>query len=353
MDRADAHSFIGIMVPRQQASDLGRLQTTLRSTDGRFDPIPRRWLNLTLDDLGTVDPAALEAAALACARVVEAHPPFALRTGALRRLGSVVALMVDDPDGRLTRLRAALHEQLRAYGFTLDPRPFSPHIALGRGAPTLDITAPTMSFKIHTVRMLTHVPPDVPGLPWDVRWRGDLTPIDTAAPAVVSPADRDAEIRAELEARVLARAAERAALRERQARAKPEPSRPRRVRPDRAQPDRAFDEPPQDRLERDRSQQDGSPQDRAERDRSQRDRSQQDRSQRDRSQQDRSSQSRGRGDRPQTERPRRDRADRPLTRTPDGPPDERADANAPRPKRRRRRRRPGGRSTPQPPKESS
>lgn len=249
MDRADAQSFIGIMVPRQQASDLGRLQSALRSNDGRFEPIPQRWLNLTLDHLGPVDPAALEAAALACTRMAATHPPFTLRSGGLRQLGSVVGLMIDDPQGRLAQLRAALHAQLEAYGFELDPRPFMPHIALGRGAPALNVTAPTLAFKINTVRMLTHVPQGVPGLAWRVRWAGDLATQPQAPAEVVDPQARDAEIRAALEARVAARAVERAALRERQARApkpkpRPEPEaspQRRRSRGERSERDRDRD----------------------------------------------------------------------------------------------------------------
>ena len=321
MDRADTQSFIGIMVPRQQASDLGRLQSSLRSGDARFEPIPQRWLNLTLDHLGPVDPAALEAAALACARMVNTHPPFTLRTSGLRQLGSIVALMIDDPDGRLTQLRTALHDQLDAYGFTLDARPFMPHIALGRGTPALDITAPTLAFKINTVRMLTHVPAGVPGLPWQVRWKGDLGSAPQVAVEAVPSAQRDAEIRAELEARVTERAAERAALRERQARApKPAPKPAPRPEP---KPRRERSEQPERERSRSRS---GN----------------------------RSGGNRSGGNRSSNRGPRgRPAIDPQADRPANAPPGDHTDANAPRPKRRRRRRRPGGRSTQQTPKESS
>ncbi|MGK0360547.1 MAG: 2'-5' RNA ligase [Bradymonadia bacterium] len=357
MDRADTQSFIGIMVPRQQASDLGRLQSSLRLGSSRFEPIPQRWLNLTLDDLGTVDPAALEAAALACSRLVDRHQPFTLRTGGLRQLGAIVALMIDDPQDRLMQLRAALHEQLDAYGFTLDPRPFLPHIALGRGAPALNITAPTLAFKINTIRMLTHVPTEVAGLPWQVRWRGDLSPAPQVSVESVPSEERDAEIRAELETRITARAAERVALRERQARApKPEPTRtPRSDRSER--PERP------ERPDRDRGASGQSGQRPAKGPSGQRP-AKGPSGQRpakgssgQRPAKGPSGQRPAKG--PSGQRPAKGSSGQRPAKAPSGerpaqsPPGDHADADTPRPKRRRRRRRSGGRPSQSTPKESS
>jgi 2'-5' RNA ligase len=230
-ERPGQHAFLGVLAARAVTTELARLQSDLRGIAPGFKAIPKRWLHLTLDDLGPTDPAALEAAALAGERVLKGHAPCTLRSRGWVQYGSILALAFDDPKDRLGALRAALHAGLSNYGFAVDGRRFVPHIALGRtsteGVDLAALPAPTLSLRVERLALVQHAAPDAWGPAWQIVWSGGLSAESTASESAADDATRTDAIRAELRQRVEARAAERAALRARQARqprTRPEPS---------------------------------------------------------------------------------------------------------------------------------
>lgn len=227
--RPARHAFVGVLAPRGLANDLARLQSDLRGVAPGFTAIPRRWLHLTLDDLGPTDPAAIEAVTLAVQRAVQAHGRCTLRSRGWVQAGSILALQFDDPKDRLGALRATVHEGLRAYGFAVDARRFRPHIALGRtsteGVDLAALPAPGLSLTVDRVDVVQHS-----AEAWGPAWQIVRTvALDAASPAA-EPVDEAVQIdaiRTALRARVTERVAEREALRARQARQarnRPEPS---------------------------------------------------------------------------------------------------------------------------------
>lgn len=231
--RPARHAFVGVLTPRGLANDLARLQSDLRGVAPGFTAIPRRWLHLTLDDLGPTDPAAIEAVTLAVQRAVQAHGRCTLRSRGWVQAGSILALQFDDPKDRLGALRAAVHEGLRAYGFAVDARRFHPHIALGRtsteGVDLAALPAPGLSLTVDRVAVVQHSA-EAWGPAWQIVRTVALDAASSGAEPVGEAVDEAVQIdaiRTALRARVTERVAEREALRARQARqarSRPEPS---------------------------------------------------------------------------------------------------------------------------------
>lgn len=213
--REDVWSFLGIEAGRAVVDEAVRQQAVLAALGA--DCVPRPYLHLTLDDLGEVPAEALEAAALACDRVLDRCPPFTVRVAGICAFPSpaaprIVGLNVVDHRDRLAQLRATLHEALKAYGFALDPRRFWPHIALGRlpeGAPPLDgsrFVVNEVSLKVREVLVISRRTAGGLGPAWQVRHH---LPLRAQAVRPESTSDPDAEraaIAAELAERLAARA---------------------------------------------------------------------------------------------------------------------------------------------------
>lgn len=224
------HGFLGVFPNRQVVAEIARVQGILRETQG-FEAIPRRLVHLTLDDLGPIQPEALEAAALACERALSTFAPLTVRSREIVQLGPIVALTFDDPKDRLRDLRAALHAGLAGYGFALDKRAFVPHVTLGRGPlPAVLPPAPSLSLRVEHVSLMRQAPEDDLGPPWLLAWEGEVGRARPRAPGLDDPAERDAQIRALLEARLASRAERRAAVELAQASATPQNPRSRRGR---------------------------------------------------------------------------------------------------------------------------
>ena len=101
-----------------------------RETGGR--PMPADKIHLTLAFLGEVPEVRIPEAEGAAE--ASGGPPFTLvldRLGAFRRAGIAWA-GASQPDPALLRLQGTLAAHLGARGFTLEPRPFSPHVTLAR-----------------------------------------------------------------------------------------------------------------------------------------------------------------------------------------------------------------------------
>ncbi len=134
------HGFFAVQLTRPIREALAKVQRGIEGEGNRC--VPRRHLQITLDDLGEVPEPALEAARLAAERVIARHQPFAVTIKGVEawppEAPRMVRALVDDPDGELAALRADLHEALASYGFPVTAGRWRPHVLLARveSAPT-------------------------------------------------------------------------------------------------------------------------------------------------------------------------------------------------------------------------
>jgi 2'-5' RNA ligase len=125
--------FFAIWPDALARSALGALAADLEArAGGRAVPVEK--IHLTLAFLGEVSPDRADDLVKAADKVREA--PFDLvldRIGAFRR-ARVTWVGSGDPAPPLVSVEATLREALRARGFELEERPFTPHVTLVRKA---------------------------------------------------------------------------------------------------------------------------------------------------------------------------------------------------------------------------
>lgn len=129
--------FIAVPLPQDVIALVDRTIATLSR-----EPWPVKWsdprnAHITLHFLGDVDPAEAEVLRLALRGPVAASEAFDLRTADLGAFPSirkprVLWLGLWGPVHRLETLHGAIGGVLERLGFTVEDRPFSPHITLGR-----------------------------------------------------------------------------------------------------------------------------------------------------------------------------------------------------------------------------
>lgn len=129
--------FVAVPLPGPVVRLLGDLIADLRQEDW-----PVRWsspdtAHITLQFIGEVPAERAELLRLALPPTVAAHPVFNLRTADLGvfpnlRRPRVLWLGLHGPTHRLVTLQTAVTELLKELEFPLDPKPFHPHITLGR-----------------------------------------------------------------------------------------------------------------------------------------------------------------------------------------------------------------------------
>ncbi len=132
-------TFVALPLPQPMIQALADVQGQLK----RLCP-PRsvRWvtpdnIHLTLAFLGEILPSRVPAVQAALSSVSRNLAPFPFTVGGLGAFPSarrprVVWVGLGDPDGRLELVYQAVNEALRSVGFTLEQRPFKPHLTLGR-----------------------------------------------------------------------------------------------------------------------------------------------------------------------------------------------------------------------------
>lgn len=130
--------FYAIPLPDAVRTALVHTQRELAQSGADVRWVREEALHLTLLFLGDVDDGQDGAWADALLRAAEGLEPPRLAVAGLGYFGPPRAPRVvwagvreEDGDG-LARLAARLAEEARAKGMAIDPRPFSPHITLGR-----------------------------------------------------------------------------------------------------------------------------------------------------------------------------------------------------------------------------
>ncbi|GCF08619.1 RNA 2',3'-cyclic phosphodiesterase [Dictyobacter arantiisoli] len=110
-------------------------------------------IHLTLAFLGELDDEQLAAAAAATQEAAQQATSFTYRLTGLGIFGSprqprVLWMGLQEPTGSLTRLHASLSHSLIQRGFSVDSRPFSPHLTLARGKAPLNPEAQSALQKL-------------------------------------------------------------------------------------------------------------------------------------------------------------------------------------------------------------
>jgi 2'-5' RNA ligase len=132
-------SFIAIELSNEARAALADLQSRLK----KVTPAQVvRWtapesIHLTLHFLGDIAPETVPQITSLMEQTAAAHPPFTLTLGDLgcfpnTRRPRIVWAGVFGQTDILVQLHGELGEKLKTLGFTLDARPYSPHLTLGR-----------------------------------------------------------------------------------------------------------------------------------------------------------------------------------------------------------------------------
>lgn len=135
--------FTSVNFDEETKRRLLAVQDRIRKEAGRGKFPPRENFHLTLVFLGETSeerlPEIKDAIVQAASSGEKPRPAFELsfsRAGFFKRGAKELWRLdsADDPDGteRLAELQRALASELLTRGFIIDPRPFTPHITLGR-----------------------------------------------------------------------------------------------------------------------------------------------------------------------------------------------------------------------------
>ena len=131
-------AFIAIELPaevkRQIAGHIEQLKGIVPEGVRWGDP---RITHLTLVFLGNVPDVSIPLFVRLTDSVTSASPPFSLRTGSLgafpnRRRPRVLWLGLEGDIQPLYEIHGRLQDELEAKGFSIEKRPFKPHVTLGR-----------------------------------------------------------------------------------------------------------------------------------------------------------------------------------------------------------------------------
>ena len=126
-----ARLFFAIWPGAAAARELARVAESLAGLVGGR-PIPAEKIHMTLAFLGSLDEGGAGRAAIAAARVRPDEIRMAIdQVGSFRR-ARVGWAAPSQPDERLGRLQERLAAELRAAGFALEERAFTPHATLVR-----------------------------------------------------------------------------------------------------------------------------------------------------------------------------------------------------------------------------
>jgi 2'-5' RNA ligase len=135
---ADRHrTFIAVPLSPDVRDAAARARTPLAAYADRFRWVSPSHLHLTLQFLGDITTAEVAEAVEAARAAAGATAPFAITFAGLGAFPSVAAprvvwVGVTRGTERLAALADSLARALRGRRFSLDPRPFAPHLTLAR-----------------------------------------------------------------------------------------------------------------------------------------------------------------------------------------------------------------------------
>ena len=130
-------SFIAIEVPQPLQARMGELQRELKRVEADVKWV-RPWsIHFTLKFLGTVPEEVLEKVSLAISPVISSWEPFDLRIHGLgcfpsSRNPRILWLGIDRGTEQISPLQEVIEKKAVEVSFLPEPRPFTPHLTIGR-----------------------------------------------------------------------------------------------------------------------------------------------------------------------------------------------------------------------------
>lgn len=125
--------FIAITFPKEVKNHIQKLMAVLEQYADRGRFVQADNLHLTLEFLGEIETDRVDAIKRALDEVD--HPAFTMELGDLgyfeKKPGRIYWIGVGKNED-LTTLQNMIHRLLVEEGFDLDPRPYTPHITIGR-----------------------------------------------------------------------------------------------------------------------------------------------------------------------------------------------------------------------------
>jgi 2'-5' RNA ligase len=130
-------TFIAVPLAADVRDAAARARAHLAAYADRLRWVPPQHLHLTLQFLGDISPTGVVEAAAAAGAAAGADTPFSITLAGLGAFPSaaaarVVWVGVARGADRLTALAGSLAATLRDRSFSLDARPFAPHLTLAR-----------------------------------------------------------------------------------------------------------------------------------------------------------------------------------------------------------------------------
>jgi 2'-5' RNA ligase len=130
-------SFLAVEIPDGIRSRLGEIQDDLGTSGADVKWVRPAAIHLTLKFLGEILPEKVSLILDTVEEVVRGHREFTLQVrgmGCFPKLSHprVVWVGLTGDEGRLTGIQHALEEGMQRLGFPREPRPFRPHLTLGR-----------------------------------------------------------------------------------------------------------------------------------------------------------------------------------------------------------------------------
>jgi 2'-5' RNA ligase len=132
--------FVALVPPAEALAELADAVAALPETPRLRWTRPEQW-HVTLAFLAEVDDRTREALVPRLERVARRHPaPTLALAGGGRFGGQVLWTRVDGDSAALRRLADSVRAAARRCGLPTDPRPYRPHLTLGRaGRPAPDL----------------------------------------------------------------------------------------------------------------------------------------------------------------------------------------------------------------------
>ena len=137
MDTERIRTFIAVELPDTIKTQVEQLEVRLIKARADIKWVKPQNIHITLKFLGEITTERVEAACTGVRKALQTIGPFQLslsRVGAFPNLDRARVLWVDVEKGRdeLINLQHQIEDILFTRNFVREPRPFSPHLAIGR-----------------------------------------------------------------------------------------------------------------------------------------------------------------------------------------------------------------------------
>jgi RNA 2',3'-cyclic 3'-phosphodiesterase len=130
-------TFICIELPEEIQDRIDALQDRLKQVEASVSWVRSGNIHLTLKFLGDVPPSKIAGICSAVENAIQGEEVFPVEVGGTgcfpsARSPRVLWVGVGSPTEALKHLQTSIEKGLEAIGFAREPRPFSPHLTLGR-----------------------------------------------------------------------------------------------------------------------------------------------------------------------------------------------------------------------------